>query len=127
MKSNPLPSYVNHEVWIEPPDFPLKPGVVRVYVKWGHYPKTDGRLDPLTIRRAFAQGNGAVKPLIIGMDPDATSRNALFAEFKADKQGPYSVAIEYDRGVYTTTVDKRWCFAEKTTLAELNYPVKESF
>ncbi len=102
---------VNHEAWIEI-------GNGRAYLKWGHYPEVDGKLDPLSITRAFAVAEGTAKPVIVGMDKDSSAKGGLFLEFdEAD-----AVAVEYDRGVYTLTEDGKWIFGRSVPP---KYSVKE--
>ncbi|MCD6492681.1 MAG: hypothetical protein J7K36_02605 [Archaeoglobaceae archaeon] len=47
MVSENIIKLVNHEAWIEC----QQRG--RAYLKWGHLPETDGKLDPKSIKRAF--------------------------------------------------------------------------
>ncbi len=90
---------VNHEAWIE-----LGDG--RAYLKWGHFPEIDGKLDPLSITRAFAVANGFTKPVVVGMDKDSSAKGGIFLEFEeAD-----ALAVEYDKGIYTLTSDGKWIF-----------------
>ncbi|ENN96363.1 hypothetical protein J422_02754 [Methanocaldococcus villosus KIN24-T80] len=91
---------INHEVWIEIED--------RGYLKWGHYPKTDGKLDPLAITRAFYVKDGKYYPLVVGKDKISSSKEALFLEFdEADALG-----IEYNKGIYSLTEDNKWIFGK---------------
>jgi len=90
---------VNHEAWIEI-------GSGRAYLKWGHYPNVDGKLDPLSITRVFAVAGGITKPVVVGMDKDSSANGGLFLEFdEAD-----ALAVEYDKGIYTLTEDGKWIF-----------------
>ncbi len=89
---------VNHEAWIEVNS--------RAYLKWGHYPEIDGKLDPLSIVRAFAIANGTVKPVAIGLDKESSAKGGLFLEFDEAE----ALAVEYDRGIYTLTEDNKWIF-----------------
>jgi hypothetical protein len=103
---------INHEAWIE-----LDNG--RAYLKWGHYPEVDGKLDPQSIIRAFAIVGRRVLPVVIGMDKESSAKGALFLEFeKADV-----LAVEYSRGVYTLTEDKKWIFGRNVPA---KYDVKET-
>ena len=113
-----LINLVNHELWIEYEDN-------RAYLKWGHYPKTDGRLDPLSIKRAFVlESNGVVSPAVIGFDEETyVKKQALFLEFRASK--PFLIGVEYDRGLYTVTKDGKWVFGGKT-IASMLYRVEET-
>jgi uncharacterized GH25 family protein len=98
--SDEILKLVNHEAWIEVEN--------RGYLMWGHHPKTDGKLDPCKIKRAFATYNGCFLPVVIGRDKSASERNALFIEFeKAD-----AIAVEYDSGIYTLTEDGKWLFGK---------------
>ncbi len=109
---------VNHEAWIE-----ISNG--RAYLKWGHYPKTDGKIDPKLIRRASViDSDGREHALAIGSDKDSTSKESLFLEFDAEKDG--TIAVEYDRGIYSLTEDNKWVFGEKSYVASLGYAVKEA-
>ncbi len=90
---------VNHEVWFEVHDG-------RVLLKWGHFPETDGKLDPVCITRAFAVSGGVVKPVIVGIDRDSSARGGLFLEFEEAE----ALAVEYDRGIYSLTNDGKWIF-----------------
>jgi len=111
---------VNHEAWIE-----YKGS--RAYFKWGHLPNVDGKFDPKAIKRAFiidADGNeGAVA---VGLDEEASSEGGLFIEFNAEKERIYIIAVEYDRGIYTVTEDRKWIFGEKGQVSSLGYAVDES-
>ena len=111
---------VNHEAWIECE-------IDRVYLKWGHLPETDGKLDFKSIKRAFViDPDGNERAVAIGSDKEASSRGALFLEFNAEKDGLYLIAIEYDRGIYSVTEGNKWIFGEKDYVASLGYAVKES-
>ncbi|RLI78641.1 hypothetical protein DRP05_06485 [Archaeoglobales archaeon] len=110
---------MNHKAWIE-----YQQG--RAYLKWGHLPET-GKIDPKSIKRAFVvDANGNEKVLVVGSDRDASSKEGLFLEFDAGKGGVYTIAIEYDRGIYSITEDNKWIFGEKSHVASLGYTVKES-
>ncbi len=82
---------VNHHLWFEL-------GEGRVYVKWGHFPSTDGKLDPSTIVFTYPED------AIIGIDKDSSAKKALFMEFKNSK----AIAIDYDRGEYALTESNKW-------------------
>jgi uncharacterized GH25 family protein len=102
---------VNHEVWIEVDES-------RAYLKWGHYPEVDGKLDPQSVVRAFAVAGNEVLPVVVGSDKTASEKGGLFLEFdRADV-----LAVEYDRGVYSLTEDKKWIFGK----APAKYKVKET-
>ncbi len=105
-----LLSIVNHEAWIEVDG--------RAYLKWGHYPEVDGKLDPMCIVRAFAVSGGAVLPVAVGTDKESSSRGALFLEFEEAE----ALAVEYDRGIYTLTEDGKWIFGRHVPQ---KYRVKE--
>ena len=110
---------VNHEAWIEWQN--------RFYLKWGHLPETDGKIDPKSIKRAFVvDADGNEKALVVGSDRDASSKGGLFLEFNAEKEGVYTIAVEYDRGIYSITEDSKWIFGEKSYVESLGYAVKES-
>ena len=112
---------VNHEAWIE------CSSSGRAYLKWGHFPKIDGKLDPKSITKAFVIYPDRNKiPLIIGTDRVASSEGGLFLEFKAESDGIYTIAAEYDRGIYTITEDNKWIFGEKGYVKEMGYTAKES-
>jgi len=118
MLSEEILKLVNHEPWIE---YDGK----RAYLKWGHYPDTDGKLDPKTIRRAFViEADGIERPVAVGRDKE--SKDGLFLEFDTENEGVYTVVVEYDKGVYTVTADNKWVFAEKSFAAGLGYEIKES-
>ncbi len=120
MLSEEIIKLVNHEAWIEY-------GEGRAYLKWGHLPETDGKLDPKSIKRAFViDPDGNEKTLVVGSDKEASSKGALFLEFNAEKEGLYVIAAEYDRGIYSVTEDNKWVFGEKDHVASLGYAVKES-
>ncbi len=102
---------INHEVWIEPDG-------ERVLLKWGHYPEVDGKIDPLSITRAFAFVNGVCKPVTIGIDRNSSAKGGLFLEFEEAE----ALAVEYDRGFYTLTDDGKWIFGR---YVPPNYGVKE--
>jgi len=104
---------VNHEVWIECE-------IDRAYLKWGHLPETDGKLDPKSIKRAFVvDPDGNEKAIVVGSDKEASSKGALFLEFNAEKDGLYLIAVEYDRGIYSVTEGNKWIFGEKKPMEEL--------
>lgn len=106
---------VNHEAWIGYGDD-------RAYLKWGHFPETDGKLDPNSIKRAFTiDPGGNEKAIVFGSDK-VSSKGALFLEPK--EKG--LIAIEYDRGIYSVTKDNKWVFGEKKYVSSLGYSVKES-
>ncbi len=84
---------VNHEAWFES-------GEGRLYVKWGHYPRTDGKIDFCIIKRAEVDG----KKALIGIDKDSSSKGAIFME-----PFPSSYALlEYNKGTFTKTRDGKW-------------------
>jgi len=106
-----LVNIVNHEAWIEP-------GEGRAYLKWGHYPEVDGKLDPLSIVRAFSVSGGTVRPIIVGIDKESSAKGGLFLEFDEAE----ALAVEYDRGVYTLTEDNKWIFGRSVPV---KYKVRE--
>lgn len=106
---------VNHEPWIECESS-------RAYLKWGHYPKTDGKLDPLCIKKAFVIDPSGEKPVVVGRDKESSSKSGLFLEFEAEK--PYMVGVEIDRGIYSITEDGKWIFGGRKLAAK--YSVKET-
>lgn len=115
MLSKNVIKLVNHEAWIEC-EFD------RAYLKWGHFPETDGKFNPNLIRRAFTiDSSGNEKAIAIGSDREASSKGALFLE-------PVDVliAIEYDNGIYSVTKDNKWVFGEKKYVSSLGYSIKES-
>ncbi|RLI73167.1 hypothetical protein DRO97_08000 [Archaeoglobales archaeon] len=121
MVSENIIKLVNHEAWIEC----QQRG--RAYLKWGHLPETDGKLDPKSIKRAFViDAEGNEKAMVVGSDKEASSKGGLFLEFNAEKEGVYTIAVEYDRGIYSVTEDNKWIFGEKSYVASLGYTVKES-
>ncbi len=101
---------VNHEAWIEVDG--------RAYLKWGHYPEVDGKLDPMCIVRAFAVFEKRISPVVVGTDRDASLKGALFLEFEEAE----ALAVEYDRGIYTLTEDNKWIFGRHVPP---RYKVKE--
>ena len=107
---------VNHDAWIECNK--------RAYLKWGHYPETDGKLDPQNIKRAIVIDPKGERMAIVGTDKDATSKGGLFLEFNAEE--PYLVGAEYDRGIYSVTEDGKWVFGEKKFVANMGYKIEES-
>ncbi len=109
MVNNKLLEIVNHEVWLEPSDG-------RVLLKWGHYPETDGKLDPVCITRAFTD---VFRPAVVGIDKDSSAKGGLFIEFEDAK----ALAVEYDRGIYSLTSDKKWIFGRTVPP---NYCVEEA-
>lgn len=121
MVSENIIKLVNHEAWIEC----QQRG--RAYLKWGHLPETDGKLDLKSIKRAFViDAEGNEKAMVVGSDKEASSKGGLFLEFNAEKEGVYTIAVEYDRGIYSVTEDNKWIFGEKSYVASLGYTVKES-
>ncbi len=61
MLSDEVIKVVNHEAWIELEN--------RTYLKWGHFPETDGKLDPKSIRRAFiVDPDENERAVVIGSD-----------------------------------------------------------
>ncbi len=106
MVSDDLLEVVNHEVWFEPYNG-------RIVLKWGHYPRVDGKFDPLCITRAFALADGKVTPVFVGLDK--STKDGLFVEFEEAN----ALAIEYDRGLYSLTSDGKWIFGR-------NVPAKYS-
>jgi hypothetical protein len=106
---------VNHEPWIECEEN-------RAYLKWGHYPKTEGKLDPLCIKRAFVIDLSGEKPVVVGSDKESSSKGGLFLEFEADEL--YMVAVELDKGIYSVTDDNKWIFGDRRIAA--NYNVRET-
>ncbi len=110
---------VNHEAWIEIED--------RAYLKWGHPPKTDGKLDPKSIKRAFViDPDRSEKVIGIGNDKEATSKKALFLEFNTGKHGLYLIVVEYDRGIYSLTGGNKRVFGDEDYVVNLGYIVNES-
>jgi len=95
-----LPKFANHEAWIEY-DAPVKAGVVRAYLKWGHYPETDGRLDLLAITNVYVRKEaGSAGPRmftvpVIGFDHGAASKGGLFIEFVTESPGVYALGLGY--------------------------------
>ncbi len=108
---------VNHDAWIECDK-------KRAYLKWGHYPETDGTFDPQSVKRTIVIDPKGEKVVIVGTDKEATSKRGLFLEFSAEE--PYLVGVEYDRGIYSVTKDEKWIFGEKKFVANMGYKVKES-
>jgi len=121
-------AFINHEAWIEYSK-PAKAGNVRAYLKWGHSPGIDGKLDPLTITNAFAreeaEPTGLMTP-VFGFDDDASSRGGLFIEFAAKRPGAYALGLEYRRGVYTVTRSKKWIYGERKFVEGCGYDVEEA-
>lgn len=112
---------VNHEAWIEC----RQEG--RAYLKWGHMPQTDGKLDPRVIKKAFVVSpEGKEKPIALGVDRDSSAMGAMFLEFDARNDGIHTIAVEYDRGIYSVTKDKKWIFGEKKHVSGLGYDVEEA-
>lgn len=117
---------VNHQLWVEHEGF-YDRGVVKAFLKWGHYPEAEGKLDPATIRNAIViDPKGRRVEPAIGMDPDASSRTALFLEFNAMEPGLYLVGISYSRGVYSIVGDRRWCYGTRASVQSRGYDVSEA-
>jgi hypothetical protein len=79
---------VNHEPWIECEEN-------RAYLKWGHYPETEGMLNPKSIRRTFVtdlDGNG--EALVIGSGREAPPNGSLFLEFNTEKDVSNTIIVE---------------------------------
>jgi uncharacterized GH25 family protein len=112
---------VNHEAWFEHPG-ELEPGRVRLYLKWGHYPKTDGKIDFSIIKRVAVDGKEAV----VGTDKDSSSRGALFVEAEVG-EGLHKAELEYDKGTFTKTVDGKWLPYPSSKVRELGYEPAQSF
>ncbi len=106
---------VNHEAWIE-----IEGN--RAYLKWGHFPKTDGKLDPQCIKRAFVIDPSGEKRVVIGRDKESSQRDGLFLEY--DAETPYVVCIEIDRGIYSVTSNGKWIFGDRRFA--IGYDVKET-
>ena len=99
----------------------------RAYLKWGHMPQTDGKLDPKVVKKAFfVSPEGVEKPLAVGTDKDASSHDAIFLEFDAKDDGLYALAVEYDRGIYSAAEGKKWIFGDKEYVSSLGYKVEET-
>lgn len=112
---------VNHEAWFEHPGR-LGPGKVRLYLKWGHYPRTDGKIDFSIIKKITVDSKEAV----VGIDKDSSSKGALFVEaFVAE--GLHKAVLEYDKGVFTKTVDGKWLPYPPQKAEELGYEPAQSF
>ena len=122
---------VNHEAWIEYGEPVTKAGRIRTYVKWGHYPEVEGRLNPQTVVSAFALLESDLLspriPVTIGVDRDSLAKGGLFMEFLADKPGVYSVNLEYRSSIVCRTKDGKMVFGEKKRVEELGYEVDEAF
>ncbi|AGK60936.1 hypothetical protein Asulf_00931 [Archaeoglobus sulfaticallidus PM70-1] len=102
---------VNHEPWIECEEN-------RAHLKWGHYPETEGMLDPLSIKRAFVIDSDGEKPVVVGRDNESSQKGGLFLEFEAEK--PYMVGVELDRGIYSITDDNKWIFGDRRLASGYN-------
>ncbi|UXD22872.1 hypothetical protein IPA_09110 [Ignicoccus pacificus DSM 13166] len=103
---------VNHEAWFE-----VEQG--RLYVKWGHYPKTDGKIDFCIIKNVEVDG----KRGIIGISKDSSARGALFLE-----PFPSSYALlEYDKGIFTKTKDGKWLPMDSDEARALGFDVEKSY
>jgi len=85
---------VNHEAWIEVEDG-------KGYLKWGHYPEVDGKLDPQSIVRAFAVAGDRILPVFIGIE-----KESLLLEFEEAEV----LVVEWDRGIYALTEDNKWFY-----------------
>ncbi len=114
MLSEEIIRIANHEAWIE-----RKSGF---YLKWGHYPSTDGKLDPRCVR-AFAICSDGRKPVAVGFDGESSRIGGLFLEFASQ---PLAVVAEYDRGVYSVTKDGKWVFGDRFSASAMGYEVLES-
>ncbi len=55
---------VNHEAWIEPSERGL-------LVRWGHYPRVDGRLDPHVVRSVVVIGEERYIPVLFVHEKEA--------------------------------------------------------
>ena len=82
---------VNHELWMEEHGG-------KVYLMWGHYPKTDGRIDPRCITMIVTDD---MSPAYLGVD-----KRGMFVETNGN-----SIGVVYDRGVYVR-VGESWYFGE---------------
>ncbi len=103
---------VNHEAWFE-----VDQG--RLYVKWGHYPKTDGKIDFCIIKNVEVDG----KRGIVGINKESSAREALFVE-----PFPSSYALlEYDKGVFTKTKDGKWLPLSERETRALGFDVEKSY
>jgi uncharacterized GH25 family protein len=118
--------FINHHAWIEHSGLFAKPGKVRAYLKWGHFPEVDGKLDPQSITTAFARSIELKRPLLVGSDAEASSKGGLFLEFEAERLGVYTVGLQYNRGVYSVTKDQTWTFGDRKRIESYGYDVKEA-
>ena len=120
-------SLVNHHLWFEYADKYEVGRTARLYIKWGHYPETDGKLDPACLRFVKVLYNDVEEVKAqIGIDKDSSSKNALFLEFNPVNPGYYTVILSYDRGVYSRTSNGKWCFGDKDDVKSRGYDVIES-
>ncbi len=116
---------VNHFAWIEHVGT-YDRGRVRLYVKWGHYPETDGKLDPSIVTDvAVVVGKDRV-PAVIGVDKESSRKGALFLEFIADRSGVYTIMLRYVRGVYTLTNEGSWVYGDAERARLLGYTVADT-
>ncbi len=118
---------VNHNAWIEHPGYFAEPGRARLYIKWGHYPEVDGKIDPATLTEIIVLGPEGQTTAVVGIDKDSSSKGAIFLEFNACSIGLYTVLLRYNRGIYTITSTGSWIYAEPDRVKALGYEVKDTY
>ena len=103
---------INHEAWIEDAGDKL-------LVRWGHYPRTDGRLDPHLVVLTLARVDGrwmAGLPLV--HEEDALSIR---------KQGRLeALMVYYRRGPFSKTKSGLWVYGDGYSVEELLEPIERS-
>ena len=114
---------INHHAWIEHGD--VRSGLSRLYVKWGHYPETDGKMEPSIVKDLIVKVNGIEVPAVIGIDKDSSARSSLFLEFPA-KEGVYEIFLKYERGVFTVTANGSWVYGDYNRAKSVGYDLAYS-
>gem|GEM_PF-758139 len=117
---------VNHHLWFD--DMYWHDDHVRILLKWGHYPEVDGKIEPKIFEKlTIIDDLGREVSHQVGIDKDSSSKGGLFLEFKVEKNRAYTIAVTYDRGIYSKTRDGKWCFGDKRSVQVKGYQIDEAY
>lgn len=109
----------NHYAWFERSNGLL-------IVKWGHYPKVDGRIDPRIVTTFVAVDSKARRLFpLLAFSERASAVGGLEVLLGKLVEGDYTVGLAYDRGVYAVTEDGKWVYGGRASVEAMGFRVRE--